>query len=221
MPERKLTLLAVLLTAAVGRAEPGLAQSTTTMSGFVPGHRTIWALNFSNLLPDSLPKGIRLLRGNLEISTKDGAPTLKATSPSEFLVRLPEVLPADFTIEFELAPKACCNPEDLMFEGTAAMNRGPASAQISWTPSGLMVVGGGPVYQGDMPEDLKATTPGTLTQVNVSFQAGTVKLYTNGKRLTTLSARKFVRGKVLRVWLGGQDDGEHAVHLSKLRIATK
>jgi hypothetical protein len=46
-----------------------------------------------------------------------------------------------------------------------------------------------------------------------------VKMYTNGRRLFTLTERKFVRGRVLRVSLGGQDDDKYAVYLSRLRIA--
>jgi hypothetical protein len=197
-----------------------LAAESAAQSSFVPGKRTIWELSFANLKPDELPKGIKLLVGNLGIGSKDGKTTLVTNKPTEFLVQLPETLPADFTFEFEVTPKKCCNPEDLMFEGTPAMNRGPTSAQVTWHPEALMVVGGGPVYQSTMPEELKVTLPGTPTEVDASYDAGTLKLYTNGKRLYTLSDRKFARGRVLRVWLGGQEGEEYAVHLSTLRIAT-
>ena len=40
---------------------------------------------------------------------RDGARMLKASTPTEFLVTLPEVLPADFTIEFDIVPKSCCS----------------------------------------------------------------------------------------------------------------
>ena len=161
--------------------------------------------------------GVKALSGVMTVVDKNGQHMLRASSPSELLITLPQALPQDFTLEFGIIPKSCCNPEDLMIEGTPAMNRGPASAQISWTPTGLMLVGGGPVYQADMPVDLKASTPGNLTQVVVVFAGPTVKLYTNGQRLYTLD-RQFVRGRVLRVWLGGQDAGTNAVYLAGLRI---
>ncbi len=219
MPSRRAAAFAtVALTAAL--AGPGAAQSTTTMSGFVPGTRTIYQMSFANLKPDELPQGIKLLSGNLEIGSKDGKPTLFTNAPTVFQVRLPEVLPADFTIEFEIAAKKCCNPEDLMFEGTLAKNRGAASAEVAWHSSSLAVVGGGEMYQSEVPADLKLTLPGTLSQVSASYDAGTLKLYTNGRRLYTLSDRKFARGRVLRVFLGGQDGAEQAVHLAGLRIAS-
>ena len=207
-------LLSVLL------AGSGAAQSTTVPSGFVPGSRTIYPMNLTGLRPGELPQGMKLLSGSLTIGSKDGKPTLFTNAPTEFLLRLPEVLPSDFTIEFEVAGKKCCNPEDLMFEGTITSNRGVASAQVSWHSSRLAVVGGGEMYQGDVPEDLSATLPGTLSQVSASYDAGTLKLYTNGRRLYTLSDRKFARGRVLRVFLGGQEGADYAVHLAGLRIAT-
>ncbi|HEY9383069.1 MAG TPA: hypothetical protein VIP80_06105 [Gemmatimonadales bacterium] len=219
MPSRRAAAFATIaLSAAL--AGPGAAQSTTQMSGFVPGTRTIWQMNLANLQPGDLPAGMKLLQGNLELGSKDGKPTLFTNKPTDFLIRLPEVLPADFTLEFEISAKKCCNPEDLMFEGSLTRNRGVASAEVTWHPSHIMVVGGGEMYQSDVPEDLGLTLPGALAQVNVSYAGGALKLYTNGRRLYTLSDRKFARGRVLRVSLGGQDGPEYAVHLAGLRIAT-
>src|SRR5262249_30274174 len=131
-----------------------------------------------------------------------------------------EVLPADFTLEFSLVPKACCNPEDLSFEGTRTVNQGAASAHILWdSDEALAVIGGGPDnYETPMPEELRTTLPGALTQVNVSFTGSTVKLFTSGRRLYTLT-RQFARGRVLRVSLGGVDEA-NAVYLAGLRIAS-
>ena len=41
----------------------------------------------------------------------------------EILITLPEALPRDFTLEFDIVPKQCCNPEDLAFEGTATLSQ--------------------------------------------------------------------------------------------------
>ncbi|HEU5219050.1 MAG TPA: hypothetical protein VFU23_10350 [Gemmatimonadales bacterium] len=194
---------------------PGVA-----VMGFVPGSRTIWQMNLANLQAGDLPAGMKLLQGNLELGSKDGKPTLFTNKPTELLISLPEVLPADFTIEFEIAAKKCCNPEDLMFEGALGRNRGVASAEVTWHPSHIAVVGGGEMYQSDVPEDLGLTLPNALAQVNVSYANGALKLYTNGRRLYTLNDRKFARGRFLHVTLGGQDGPEYAVHLAGFRIAT-
>jgi hypothetical protein len=76
------------------------------------------------------------------------------------------------------------------------------------------------MYQAPMPEDFNVILPAALTEVTASFEGGTVKLYTNGRRLYTLTDRRFARGRTLRLSLGGQDDGDQAVYLAKLRIAT-
>ena len=213
---------AVLAAALVLGGLPGSgAAQGAPGSGFTPGGRTIFDLNLAAQPQGQLPPQIKLLKGGLTMAMKDGLPMLKAPDVSEFLVSLPEFLPDDFTVEFELVPKGCCNPEDLAFEGTRAINQGNASARIAWDSDGYLgVTGGGETYESPMPEDMKTTLPGVLTQVSVSFEKGTIKLYTNGKRLYTLTDRRFVRGKVFRVFLGGQDDAAQAVHLAKLRIAT-
>jgi hypothetical protein len=220
MLSRRSAVLITILALAVLLPREGPAQSTTTMSGFVPGSRTIYQMSFTGLKPDELPQGIKLLSGNLEVGSKDGKPTLFTNKPTDFLIRLPEVLPADFTIEFEIAAKKCCNPEDLMFEGSLTRNRGVASAEVTWHPEHIMVVGGGEMYQSDVPADLGLTLPNTLAKVSISYAGGTLKMYTNGRRLYTLSDRKFALGRQLRVLLGGQDGPEYAVHLAGLRIAT-
>jgi hypothetical protein len=209
-------LLAVGSVFVVAQVRSASAQA----SGFVPGTRTIFDLNLPATPVGEFPQGIKALRGTMTVVQKDGKPMLRASSPSEFLIALPEVLPQDFTVEFTLVPKKCCAPQDLGFEGSREQDRGVASAQIEWDSDGsLAVTGGGEMYQAPMPEDFTTTLPGVLTQVSVSFTGNTIKLYTNGRRLWTLD-RQFVRGRVFHVWLGGQDENAQAVYLAGLRIAT-
>ena len=145
----------------------------------------------------------------------------KASKPTELLVSLVEKLPRDFTVELELVPKECCPPPDLTLEGTAAIDQGPGSAHLLWQADGSLGVVGGAQdnYESPMPDDFKVTVPGTPTHVSLSFEGNTIKLYTNGRRLYTLS-RAFVRGKLLRISLGAQNDTDQAVYLAGLRIAT-
>ena len=215
-----------ILGAGAGGVLPGTVAGQTpppgvaVAAGFVPGSRTIFDLNLAATPVGEFPQNLKVLQGTMTVVQKDGLPMLKASTVSEFLITLPEVLPQDFTVEFSLVPKGCCNPQDLSFEGTRRNNQGVASALIHWDSDGqLMVVGGGEMYQAPMPEDLSATLPRVLTQVAVSFAGSTIKLYTNGRRLWTLD-RQFARGRVFRVSLGGQDDAAQAVHLAGLRIAT-
>jgi len=179
----------------------------------------LFVLDLQGTPLDAFPGTIKALNGAMTVVDKGGQHMLKASSPSEFLITLPQVLPQDFTVELNFIPKSCCAPDDIMLEGTATMNRGPASAQLTWHPERISAVGGSAdMYQSAMPADLAASTPGNLTQVVVEFSGTTIKLYTNGRRLYTLD-KQFARGSVLRVWLGGADDQLNAVHLAGLRIA--
>ena len=188
-------------------------------AGFQPGSQQLFLLDLANTPVGEIPANIQLLQGTLEVVLKDGVPMLKASSASAFLITLPQPLPQDFTLEFDLVPKACCNPADL---GIGEVNQGVASAHLEWDSDGQLraVGGGGELYQAPMPDDFAAALPGVRTQVGVSFQGSTVKLYTNGRRLYTLSDRRFARGRTLRVTLGAQDDADQAMYLAKLRIAT-
>jgi hypothetical protein len=219
---RRLSVLLPALALLVGlmATEPARAQVASSGPGFVPGARTLYALDLASVPVGEWPKGLKLLKGNVTVVEKDGEKMLRASDPAELLVPLGEILPEDFTIEIDLVPKTCCNPSDLAFEGTASSNRGPASMQVEWNPSHFMVVGGGETTQSDMPEDLKAAIPSMLTEVRASFDRGAFKLYTNGKKLVTLANRKFVHTRSLWVALGGQDDDKHAVYVSRIRVAT-
>lgn len=179
----------------------------------------LFVLDLAGTPLDEFPNGVKALNGTMTVVDKDGQRMLRASSPSEFLITLSQALPADFTVEVDLIPKSCCNPDDFMLEGTPTMNRGVASVQLTWHPARLRALGGGgEMYQSDMPADLAASTPGNLTQLVATFSGTTIKLYTNGRRMYTLD-KQFVRGRVLRVGLGGQDEGAQAVFLAGLRVA--
>jgi hypothetical protein len=184
-----------------------------------PGRPYLFVLDVQGTPLGEFPSTVQALNGVMTVVDQNGQHMLKASSPSEFLITLPQVLPSDFTVVLDFIPKGCCAPDDIMLEGTSTMNRGSASAQLTWHPERISVVGGSPdMYQSAMPADLAASTPGNLTQVVVEFSGTTIKLYTNGRRLYTLD-KQFARGHVLRVWLGGADDGLNAVYLAGLRIA--
>jgi hypothetical protein len=184
----------------------------------------LFVLDLAGTPVGEIPTTIELRKGILEVALKNGIPMLKASAASEFLITLPQgqVLPRDFTLEFELVPKACegCAPQDLSFEGMRDINQEAGSAHVLWEADGhLAVIGGGRgTYSALMPEELWTTLPGVLTRVVVVIEGTTIRLYTNGRRLYTLSNRRFARGGVLRVFLGGQDDGADAVHLAALRL---
>ena len=210
-----------LLTALAGsvRAQPTPPPGVAFAAGFQPGSQSLFVLDLSGTPVGEVPVTIRLLDGNVAVVLQGGRRVLKASTAAEFLITLPQVLPQDFTLEFDFIPKLGGPPPDLSFEGTPTINQGVASAHLLWQTDYLAIIGGAQDnYETPMPEDFKATLPGTLTRVGVSFSGSTIRLYTNGRRLYTLD-RVFARGLFLRVSLGGEDDA-NAVYLAGLRIAT-
>jgi hypothetical protein len=179
----------------------------------------LFVLDLARTPPGSLPPGIRVLRGSLSLVSRNGQPMLRASSPAEFVVTLPEPLPTDFTLEFDLVAKPDGASDDLAFEGTARRSASSVSAEVKWSPTSQTVSGGGlNEFSAATPASLSETLPGQLAKIIASFAGNTLKLYTNGVRLYTLTDRLFVRGTVLRVVLGGQDE-DHPVYLARLRVA--
>ncbi|HEU5219052.1 MAG TPA: hypothetical protein VFU23_10360, partial [Gemmatimonadales bacterium] len=115
----------------------------------------LFVLDLQGTALDEFPDAVKALNGVMTVVNKNGQHMLRASSPSELLITLPQALPPVFTVEVDLIPKACCNPDDIMVEGTPARNRGGASAELTWHPAHISVVGGGgDMYQSDMPADL-------------------------------------------------------------------
>ena len=141
------------------------AQSTLTWAG-----PPLFILDVQGTPLDEFPNGVKALNGVMTTVDKNGQRMLMASSPSEFLITLPQVLPAAFTVIMDVIPKACCAPDDIMLEGTPTRNRGVASVELTWQPAHIMAVGGGgEMYQSDMPADLAASTPGNLTRLVFEF----------------------------------------------------
>ncbi|HSE53168.1 MAG TPA: hypothetical protein VLB00_13325, partial [Gemmatimonadales bacterium] len=126
--------IAVLLALSLLMPGRGWAQPTTPPSGvafsagFQPGGQQLFALDLRSTPVGEFPISLGFLDGTMEVVLKNGVRMLKASAASAFLITLPQVLPQDFTVEFALVPKACCNPHDLSIEGTRTINQDIASA---------------------------------------------------------------------------------------------
>lgn len=202
--------LVVLLSPITIRAQSSLQRYTV-------GGRDMVRVDIAGTPVGTFPTGIQMIDGIMEVIDLRGLRMLRASSRSTFLVQLPQLLPQDFTLEFELVPKAGGNPEDLAVEGTPNINQGSSSANVLWHRDYLQIVGGGQPYDSRVPPSFAATLPGVLTHVAITMQGPTLKLYTNGRLMYT-QHRQFMRGRVLRVFLGGQDDGPNAVYLASMRV---
>ena len=228
MTRRNLALLGAALFLSMTQPSRSWAQS----GGFAAGSRDLFVLDLASIPTGELPQVcgprmpppcIELMRGNVTTVDKDGSHMLRAADPAQLWIRLPQVMPSDFTIELDLIPKPLgVAPTDFNIEGTREPNRGAASLMLEWQTQAIRVIGGaeGADFQRPQPEDLKATTSANLTEIRFSYDNGAVKLYVNGQRLVNLPNLAFARTRGLRLELGGADDDKEAVYLAKFRLAT-
>jgi hypothetical protein len=194
---------------------------------FVPGSRELYSADFSQFPPGAFTatlKGLKYLRGTMQVTDQDGMQVLQSSSPSEFLINLPEKLPDSFTLEFDIIPRGtdCCAGEELAFEGTPTINRSTGSANVLWHHQYLAILGGGKDMGNStvkLPEDLQGELLGQLSEVRVSVSGTNFKLWTNGRLLYDLPNLPFVRGRVIRVFLGGTDVSDRTVSLARVRVA--
>jgi hypothetical protein len=191
-------------------------------AGFAAAGRDLFVLDLASVPVDEFPKQLQLLRGDVRVVDKFGKRMLRASDHAEFLIELSEELPQDFTLEFDIVPKVGCNAEDIGFEGTAVIDQGEGSMNVLWQFSHVALIGGAVDNKEiPMPEDLRARVQGNLTEIRASFSGTNFALFTNGRQIVNVSGKKFVRGRLLRVALGGADALMCSVHLAKLRVAAR
>lgn len=86
-------------TAAAGaRGKPG--EGVWLNYDFVPGSRVLFYEDFSDESVGNFPRRLEFVSGNMEVAEWEGRRWLRAGSPSDFEVPLPETLPERFTVEF-------------------------------------------------------------------------------------------------------------------------
>lgn len=191
---------------------------------FVPGDRDLVSIDFSKVPVGPAPSSIQTKSGTLDVVEKDGVHMLRSSSPATFLILIPEKIPNHFTLEFDIVPRSTgeTGGNELSFEGTRDPNRGDTSAQVMWNHHETTVIGGGMDYLQSnkaFPDDLREEIIGNRTEVCADFDGDSFKLFTNGKQHFNTKGMKFVRGRVLRVELGGTDGGDNAVYLARFRMA--
>jgi hypothetical protein len=215
---RRLPRVWLLLLFAPSAPVSGVGAQASPPQRYTVGGQDIFRLDLSSTAVGDFPGSIQMLDGIMDVFDWNGRRVLRASSRSTFLIQLPQVLPQDFSFEFEIVPKMRgVNPEDLAIEGTPTINQGPNSSNVMWHRDNLSIVGGGQTFYATVPPSFAATLPNMLTQVVIAMQGSTMKLYTNGRLMFT-QTRTFARTRVLRVFLGGQDDGPNAVLLASLRV---
>lgn len=93
---------------AAPAAPPG--QGAWLNYDFIPGDRTIFIEDFTGNEVGDFPRRLRLQAGNLEVVKVGGVPMLRSAENGNFWVKLPERLPARFTVEVRYHSSMMNNP---------------------------------------------------------------------------------------------------------------
>jgi OOP family OmpA-OmpF porin len=189
---------------------------------FVPGARTIYFTDFTEDQVGNFPKRLTFKNGQMEVVELDGGQrALKASSYSQLLIPLPEVLPQKFTVELDVINRDSRGVAANTFEitGGGALNDSKYT-QVGWGHNGLSVSGGGVEGMSIMAKDADVTRyVGHPASFRILGDGEALKLYADEKRIANIPNGGFQRGRSLVLYLQGRDDEKNAVYVTRIRVA--
>jgi hypothetical protein len=189
---------------------------------FVPGARTIFVTDFTEDQVGNFPKRLTFKSGQMEVVELEGAQrALKASSFSQLLIPLPEVLPQKFTIELDVINRDSRGVAANTFEitGGGAFNDAKYTV-VGWGHNGLSVAGGGVEGMSIMAKDADVQRyVGHPASFRILGDGPALKLYADEKRIANIPNGGFQRGRALALYLQGRDDDKNAVYVTRIRVA--
>ncbi len=191
---------------------------------FVPGQRTIFYSDFTEDQVGNFPQRLEFKSGQMEIVEFEGGRRgLKASSTSEFLIPLPEVLPDKFTVEVDLInrnSRSSAAATIRLAGGAEGLSGSSTGLQVGWGFWGLETSGGGienqslPAKEADVQRYV-----GKPASVRLLGDGKYLKVYADEKRIANLPKVELPRAKALAVRLNGYDDESGAVYVTRIRVA--
>lgn len=189
---------------------------------FVPGQRTLYYSDFTDDQVGNFPQRLEFKTGTMEVVEFEGGQrALKASSPSEFVIPLPEVLPDKYTIELDVINRKT----QRVGANTVEISGAPSfsdrnSIRVGWGHGGLETSGGGLQSNWVAAKDAdKARYLGNAGSFRLLGDGKYLKIYVDEKRLANIPNAIFTRSKGLLVKLEGRDDEDDAVYLTRIRVA--
>jgi outer membrane protein OmpA-like peptidoglycan-associated protein len=189
---------------------------------FVPGSRTIYFSDFTDEQVGNFPKRLTFKTGQMEVVELDGGQrALKASSASELLIPLPEVLPSKFTVEMDVINRDSRGVAANTFEltGGNAWNDTKFTV-VGWGHNGFSLTGGGmqpmDVNANEAHRDRYVGRPASFRMLG---DGPALKLYADEKRIANIPSAGFQRGRTLALYLQGRDDEKNAVYVTRIRVA--
>ena len=189
---------------------------------FVPGQRTLFYADFTEDQVGNFPQRLEYKTGSMEIVEYEGGQrALKASSTSDLIIPLPEVLPERFTIELDVVNRNSRGVASNTFEsagGRDGLSQDKYN-EIGWGHNGLSVTGG-PVQTevGAKDEDIQRYV-GKPASFRILGDGKYLKLYADEKRIANIPNADFRRDKALFLRLEARDDQDQAVYVTRIRVA--
>jgi OmpA-OmpF porin, OOP family len=189
---------------------------------FVPGQRTLYYSDFTDDQVGNFPQRLEFKTGTMEIvEFEGGRRALKASSPSEFIIPLPEVLPDKYTVELDVINRGTKRVGANTIEVIGAESFSDRnSIRVGWGHGGLETSGGGLqsnwIAAKDADQVRYLGKPGSFRLLG---DGKYLKIYVDEKRLANIPNATFTRGKGLLVKLEGRDDEADAAYITRIRVA--
>ena len=181
---------------------------------FVPGERVLFADTFDEEYVGDFPRRLTYVRGNLEVVEWEGRRLLRGTGGDRFIIQIPDGLPEQYTIEFDIHDPTTNSGTDIYpaaledgeeYTGTHRVNIG------QWRGSGIWA------------RDLVSTNAierleEEVVPIRISVDRGYVKVYAREHRIANVPQVDFPVGETgLTFHLHSRTD--RPIYLGDLRVA--
>ena len=205
-------------TAAPAKADPKIWENYD----FIPGNKVLFYTDFSEDRVGNFARGLKFVSGTMDVIERDGVKMLRATAPSHLLIPVGRKLPERFTLEIDVIspPQGTAGFDLVAVEGGTERDGGAKSAILQWNVHAAIDGGGqdqrSAVY---LSEEQAAKYHGRVSHIRVLMDSGYFKMYANERRLYNIPQLPFKRDSVIRMYLRGSDEQDHAVFLTGVRVA--
>jgi outer membrane protein OmpA-like peptidoglycan-associated protein len=187
---------------------------------FVPGSKVMFYTDFADDRTGNFSRRLRYRSGAMDVVERDGIKVLRVTSRSEFLIPVGRKLPERFTLEIDVIAPPSGKIDMVSFEGGRDLDRGPQSANVTWNPGGLFILGSGQDQANSpvkIPDAMQPSLINKVAHLRVLMDGAYFKMYVNERRVYNIPELAFRRDSVIRVLTTGAEDGE--VFFTSIRVA--
>jgi outer membrane protein OmpA-like peptidoglycan-associated protein len=181
---------------------------------FVPGERVLFADTFADEYVGDFPRRLTYVRGNLEVVEWEGRRLLRGTGGDRFIVQIPEGLPEQYTIEFDIHDPSTSSGTDIY---PAALGNGDAYTAThrinigNWRGSGVWSAG--PVSTNAIEQLEEEIVP-----IRISADRGYVKVYAGERRIANVPQVEFPEEST-GITFHFHSRTDRPIYLGNLRVA--